>query len=115
MQTLQAAIDQAASTAGSNRALAEMLGVSPQRLNEWKHGHRPCPLHNQARIAELAGVDPKEWVWREICRQLGRATAAVLLTLAASLAAFGAPGVGGVQSLARRLKCATMYRLSNTP
>lgn len=102
MQALREVIQAAADQVGSNKALADMLDVSPQRLNDWKHGHRPCPLHSQARLAELAGVDPKEWVWLQICRQLGRAAAAVLLTLGLGLAAIGAPGVGGLQTAQRR-------------
>lgn len=102
MQALNEVIQAAADRAGSSKALAEMLGVSPQRVNDWKHGHRPCPIHSQAQIAELAGIDAKEWVWKQICRQLGRATAAVLLTLAACFAATDAPVVGGSRGLAPR-------------
>lgn len=95
-------VARAAGQVGTNKALAEMLGVSPQRLNDWKHGHVPCPLHRQAQIAELAGVDAKEWVWSQICRQLGRAAAAVLLALGLGLAAIGAHGVGGGPGWPRR-------------
>lgn len=95
-------IQTAADRAGSHRALAKMLEVTPQRLNDWKAGRLPCPLHRQAQVAELAGVSAKEWVWGQICRQLGRSTTAVLLTLATSLAAIGAHGVAGGQGPARR-------------
>lgn len=96
-------ITQAATRTGDQKHLATALGVTPQRITEWKNGHRPCPLATQARIAELAGEDPKEWVWQAVCRQMGRATAAVLLALAAVLAASVAPGAGGASTaLSRR-------------
>lgn len=101
MQELRDLIERAAANIGTAAALAKALEVSPQRVTEWKNGHRTCPLHVQAKIAQLAGEDAKEWVWNAVCRQMGRATAAVLLALAASLAAYGAPGAGGA-SLARK-------------
>lgn len=97
MQELSTLIGQAAKTAGNQGKLAGLLGVSAQRITDWKTGTRPCPLHIQAHIAELAGEDAKEWVWRDICRQLGRAAAAVLLALAASFTASDAPVVAGTQ------------------
>jgi plasmid maintenance system antidote protein VapI len=96
---LQQLIEQAAANAGTATALAKQLGVSPQRITEWKNGHRPCPLHSQAQIAELAGIDPKEWVWGQICKQLGRVASAAVLALATCFAVFGAPGVAGDQGL----------------
>lgn len=104
MQELRTVIELAAGKMGSAKSLAEDLGVSPQRVTEWKNGHRPCPLHSQAQIAEMAGIDAKDWVWRQVCRQLGRATAAVLLTLAASLAAWHVPGADGGGRLFRRCR-----------
>ena len=61
MQDLRAVIEQAAAKEGSGANLAKALGVNPQRVTEWKNGHRPCPIHTQAQIAELAGIDAKEW------------------------------------------------------
>lgn len=101
MQDLAQLIEAAAGATGSQTALGKALGVLPHRISEWKGGHRPCPLHVQAQIAELAGVNAKDWVWRQICHQLGRAVAAVALTLAALFAASGVPGAGGALALRR--------------
>lgn len=97
-------IDAAAQQTGSKTTLAKLLQVTPQRINDWRSGYRPCPLTAQAQIAELAGEDAKEWVWQAVCHQLGRATAAVLLTLALHLTAISAPGVAGHGIAGRRAK-----------
>lgn len=97
MQALRDVIDKATQQIGNAKAVAACLGVGPQRLTDWKNGHRPCPLHVQAQLAELAGIDAKQWVWDQICRQLGRVTAAVLCALALAVAAYGAPGAAGAQ------------------
>lgn len=97
---LRELIEDAARQHGTHTAVAQALGVTPQRLNDWKNGHRPCPIHTQAQIAEMAGRDAKEWVWGVVCHQLGRAVAAVALALALALTA-GAPGAAGNGRLCR--------------
>lgn len=88
-------IDQAAAKVGSHTELAKRLKVTPQRLSEWKHNRRPCPLETQGLIAEAAGEDPGAWQCRQTLRQVGRIAAAVLLSVAATLAAWHAPVAGG--------------------
>lgn len=102
--TLADLITAAAQAAGSQNDLADALGVKAQRLSDWKHGRIPCPITTQARIAEIAGEDPKEWVWQCVCHQLGRVTVAALSALAVTLAALSAPGAGGGSGLARPRK-----------
>lgn len=53
-------IDMAAKVAQSKQALARMLGVSPQRVSEWAHGHRPCPLEVQVALCDVAGLNDHE-------------------------------------------------------
>lgn len=100
--SLSELIQAAAQASGGQAALAKALGVSPNRVTDWKTGVRTCPLHVQAQIANLAGEDAKEWVWSAVCRQMGRATAAVLLALAATLAASVAPGADGASAPFKR-------------
>lgn len=74
---LRELIEKAAERAGSHKALADALKVTPQRVSEWKAGGRPCPLEAQAQIAEAAGEDAKAWVWAEVQRRLGKCLQAV--------------------------------------
>ena len=63
-------IDKAAKKVQSKTELARVLGVTPQRISEWAHGHRPCPLEVQVRlcaIAELVDDETLEHV-REVAR-----------------------------------------------
>lgn len=48
-------IEEAASIAGSQKALAEKLGIFPHHLSEMKANRRPCSLKTRAKIAEIAG------------------------------------------------------------
>ena len=61
-------IERAATECGNKTALAEQLGVSPQRINDWRTGYQPCPPEEVALIADIAGLPAEEW--------LARATAA---------------------------------------
>lgn len=88
-------IDQAAARIGDQNALARALDTTASKVSDYKHDRRTCPLHVQAKIAELAGIDAKEWIWGQVCRQMGRATAAALLVLAGLAANFVAPGAAG--------------------
>lgn len=69
-ETLRELIELASANLGSQGALARALGQHTEALSNWKRG-RTCSLTTQATIAELAGVDAKEWVWREVCRLRG--------------------------------------------
>lgn len=94
---LRELIELAASRAGSHKALADALKVTPQRVSEWKAGGRPCPLEVQAHIAALAGEDARAWVWKEVQRRLGKSA----LTLgAAAMLVCGLIGVAPRAALA---------------
>ena len=57
-------IERAAKAAGTKTALAQILGVAPQRLNDWRTGYRPCPPEQVAIIADVAGLPAEEWLVR---------------------------------------------------
>jgi hypothetical protein len=77
----------AATVTGSHAETARRLGVKPQRVNEWKQGHIPCPLQVQAELCLLAGLSEGEaaqYVWEVLRGRMGKpsggARGAVALT-----------------------------------
>lgn len=76
MRTPKELIDAAASVAGSYSEVARRLGVSPQQVQHWK-GLKPCPLHVQAQLAAMAGLDWKTHVCDVIAAKPGNAIATV--------------------------------------
>lgn len=69
---LKATIDRAALVAGGVQKLADMLGVKGSNMSAYRTGGKPCPLPLVIRLAEIAGEDPKEVVFREVCRRAKR-------------------------------------------
>ena len=57
-------IRRAATECGSQKALADRLGVMPHRVSEWKSGARDCPPEEVALIADIAGLPAEEWLAR---------------------------------------------------
>lgn len=55
--SLEELIKKATYNAGSQKALAELIGVSAQNLSDFKRG-RPCGYRKRAQIAAVAGEDP---------------------------------------------------------
>ena len=51
-------IDRAAKAAGSDNKLAASLGVSRQRVSNWRNAHQTCTPADQALMAHIAGLDP---------------------------------------------------------
>lgn len=68
--TLNLTIEKAANIAGSQRALAELLGAKEQHVSNWKKGIRPCPIATRMRIAEIAGEDPQRAIIEGLIAQL---------------------------------------------
>lgn len=60
IDTLQALIDEAASLCKSEAALAARMGVTRQRLSEWKHNKRPCPTEVIAQLASITQASGEE-------------------------------------------------------
>lgn len=111
-EELRELVDRAARELGGQRQLAEWLGVSANRITDWKTGVRECPPEVVASIAHAAKLDAVQWLtratlWRcqdkprvvEALAKLGRATGAALV-LSIALGVF------------ETLGHSTMYRLS---
>lgn len=119
-------MDRARSIAGSDYKLAKQIGVTPQTLSNWRHGEKPCPAADVALIAEVAGLDPQEWLsratlWKyqgtakgdKLHKALGKTSAAITGVLVSSGAA--------AEVICRTIpleyvsewviRCSTMYRL----
>lgn len=69
---LNISIEKAARVAGSQRALAELLGAREQHVSNWKKGTRPCPIATRMRIAEIAGDDPQRAIIEGLIDQLDK-------------------------------------------
>lgn len=54
---LQKMIDKAAETVGSKSKLARAMGVSPQKINNWRGGFCTCAPEDRARLAGFARED----------------------------------------------------------
>jgi DNA-binding transcriptional regulator YdaS (Cro superfamily) len=50
-------IEKAAAVAGSQRALAQMLGETATHISNWKAGTRKCTANDRAALAAIAGED----------------------------------------------------------
>ncbi|MDN6886482.1 hypothetical protein QMO14_23095 [Variovorax sp. CAN2819] len=58
LEELNLLIDKAAKAAGSDNKLAIALGVTRQRISNWRHAHQACTPADQALMAHIAGLDP---------------------------------------------------------
>lgn len=63
-EILDELIERAAKECGTKTALAEKMGISAQRLNDWRTGYRPCPPEQVAILADIAGLVAEEWLVR---------------------------------------------------
>lgn len=92
MESVKQVIDKAAKVCGSKKALAERLGVSPQRMWDYESGFRAIPDEKLIEIAHIAGANPiralGEYAWERHTKKKGSAsvgTAAVVCFLAVFL------------------------------
>lgn len=125
LKELQTLIDKAAEKFKSEAELARAIGATPQNLNGWKKGTRPCPPEDVALMAAVAGMDATTWLARavvqkhegtakgdQLMRVLGKAllaTSGVLVSSGASAAAiFGSTASTSVWGWIAA--CSTMYR-----
>lgn len=107
-------IERAKERTGSDVLTAQALGVSAQRLSDYKHGREPCPLRKQAALCEIAALSASDaWEHMKVATGADKpkrraSTSARALAFAGSLvsvAALNAALFGG-----RSLATATMYR-----
>jgi len=67
MHTFQEAIDKASKICGSQKQLAERLGLAPQSITDAKAGRRPLPKEKLAVLACLVDMDPAQlWELQEV-------------------------------------------------
>jgi DNA-binding transcriptional regulator YdaS (Cro superfamily) len=53
--SLNKLIQQAVEAAGSQKALAELIGVTQGNISDFKRGTRPCSMKKRAQMASIAG------------------------------------------------------------
>jgi hypothetical protein len=84
--TVRRLIEKAAQTYGTDSEVALRLGVTRQRLWEWKEGKRTMPMDRFAHLATLAGVNPEKAIASEAIERYGKKVAALALIVSASAA-----------------------------
>lgn len=58
-------IELASAQCGNNKSeLARRVGVTPNRIHEWKTGARPCPPEKVALIAAAGNLQADQWLAR---------------------------------------------------
>ena len=62
--------DRAKRHTGSDGRTARVLGVDPNRVSEWRNGHRPCPAKVQDKLCVIARLSDKE-IARLVIRRAG--------------------------------------------
>ena len=100
LEELNELVTRAAKALGGNDTkLAKTIGVSPQRISNWRHGHKTCQPEDQALLASLAGLNAIEVLARATVKQhegtakgdmLMRALGKSSLAIGAALGSVGA-------------------------
>lgn len=67
--------DRAKRHTGSDGMTARTLGVDPNRVSEWRNGHRPCPAEVQDKLCVIARLSDKE-IARHVIQRAGLSRAA---------------------------------------
>lgn len=62
--------DRAKRHTGSDGQTARALGVDPNRVSEWRNGHRPCPARVQDKLCVFARLSDKE-IARHVVQRAG--------------------------------------------
>lgn len=107
-------IDKAAEQHPSKSALARALGTTPQTLNSWRSGFKPCPPEMVALIAHEAKLPADQWLARAVLwKAAGKKTEQALKkALGKCLRATGAVlGLGFCAAVVDAVRHSTMYRL----
>jgi hypothetical protein len=110
MQVLEL-LDRAAAKTGSDSATARALGpkVTPQRVNDWRHGRRGCTWNYQFRLCQIAELSPGETLrhLEELAGKAATSTAVGVLVML-SFGSFGTVPPAGSHGD----RTATMYIMS---
>jgi len=62
--------DRAKRHTGSDGQTARLLGVDPNRVSEWRNGHRSCPAKVQDKLCVIARLSDRE-IARHVMRRAG--------------------------------------------
>ena len=62
--------DRAKRHSGSDGLTAKILGVAPNRVSEWRNGHRPCPAEVQDKLCVIARLSDNE-IARHVVQRSG--------------------------------------------
>lgn len=62
--------DRAKRHTGSDGLTARILGVNPNRVSEWRNGHRPCPAEVQDKLCVIAMLSDNE-IARHVIQRAG--------------------------------------------
>ena len=62
--------DRAKRHTGSDGQTARTLGVHPNRVSEWRNGHRPCPAEVQDKLCVIARLSDSE-IARHVTERAG--------------------------------------------
>jgi len=62
--------DRAKRRTGSDGQTARLLGVDPNRVSEWRNGHRPCPAKVQDKLCVIARLSDRE-IARHVTQRAG--------------------------------------------
>jgi DNA-binding transcriptional regulator YdaS (Cro superfamily) len=62
--------DRAKRHTGSDGMTARTLGVNPNRVSEWRNGHRPCPAEVQDKLCVIAELSDGE-IARHVIQRAG--------------------------------------------
>lgn len=120
-------IDQASGIAGGDSKLGRQMGVTAQRICDWRAARRTATPEDQALLAAIAGMDPVQVLARAMVQkhegtkkgdQLMRALGKALLATGGAIGTAGASAAGTFSSTAATTKLVewtmvaldTMYR-----
>ena len=112
-------IDRASKVAGSDSKLARKLDVATPTVNQWRNG-KPCPVADQALMAEIAGLVPEEWLARAVIARyegtvkgemLQKALKKWLPAIGAAIASNGANAAELIKQFVQCINC--QYKTKN--
>lgn len=63
---LETLLNAAQAATGSDYKTAKALGITPQRLSDWRHGRQTPQPEDHALLAQIAGLDPMEAMARAV-------------------------------------------------
>lgn len=101
---LNTLMDAASKRVGSDTKLAATLGISRQRISDWRHGRKTCQPEDQAVMAGIAGLNAIEVLARATVQQYeGTAKGDMLMrvlgkSFLATGAALGSVGASAAQT-----------------